>query len=98
MKKKDPSLNREQLGHLLLRYKTILKPPQASVEKEAVAVITEVTGITLTTAQLSYTVHTRTLTIKAPSLLRSELYLKREVILSTLRQRLGEQSAPTTLI
>jgi dienelactone hydrolase len=98
MKKKDPSQSSAQLGNLLLRYKKILKPPQASVEKEAIVVIKEVCGLELQVGQISYTVATRTLYIKAPSLLRSELLMRRTGILEALRSRLGDDSYPTTIL
>jgi hypothetical protein len=98
MKKKDPSDNDRQLGRLLERYKTILKPPQASVEKECIVVIEELTGIVLRPHQVRYTVPTRTLTIKAPSILRSELSLHKAAILNALKKRLGHSTTPTTII
>lgn len=98
MRKKDPNESEHQLGNLLLKYKALLKPPQASVEKECIKVIQEVTRIELLPHQVSYTVSTRTLNIKAPSLLRSELMLHREAILGGLKRQLGEKSAPTTLL
>jgi hypothetical protein len=98
MKKKDPSDNDRQLGRLLERYKTLLKPPQASVEKECILVIEELTGIALRPHQVRYTVSTRTLTVKAPSLLRSELSLHRLDLLEAFKNRLGATVAPTTII
>ena len=98
MQKKDPSQNNAQLGNLLERYKKIFKPPQASVEKEAVAVIKDICGFELLPHQLVYTVATKTLYVKAPSLVRSELLMQRERIVAELRQRLGDGSAPTTIL
>jgi len=98
MRKKNPGENSAQLGNLLERYKKIFKPPQASVEKEAIVVIADVCGITLQPHQLSYTVATKTLYVKAPSLLRSELFMRRTAILEALKGRLGEGNCPTTLL
>lgn len=98
MKKKDPNDSVHQLGNLLLKYKTLLKPPQASVEKECISIIKSLTGMELLPHQLSYTVSTRTLVLKTPSLIRSELMMQREVILRELRLQLGEKNAPLSLI
>lgn len=98
MKKKNPNESVHQLGNLLARYKAILKPPQASVEKECLMVIKEVSGIELLPHQVSYTVSTRTLVLKTPSLLRSELMLHRQAILTELKKRLGEKGSPDTLL
>lgn len=98
MKKKDPNESVHQLGNLLARYRAILKPPQASVEKECLVVIKDVTGIELRSHQVSYTVSTRTLVLKTPSLLRSELMLHRQAILLELKKRLGEKGSPDTIL
>lgn len=97
-KRKDPNQNKSQLGNLLERYKKIIKPPQATVEKEAVVIIAEITSITLLPHQLSYTVASKTLVIKAPSIIRSELRVHHSVIVGELQRRLGAQNAPTTII
>jgi len=96
--KKDPTQNENQLGNLLARYKKIFKPPQASVEKECIAVIIEVCGITLLPHQIEYQVATKTLQLKTPSLLRSELKLKSGLILAELAKRLDASTTPTTLL
>lgn len=96
--KKDPTNNHQQLGNLFLRYKHLLKPPQSSVELAAIKTIERVTGITLTRSQLVYTVSTRTLIIKAPSLIRSELSLSHSQILAALVEDLGVGNAPLHLI
>jgi hypothetical protein len=98
MKKKDPNESKHQLGNLLLKYKSLLKPPQASVEKECIVAITTVTGITLLPHQVSYSVASKTLVLKTPSLLRSELMLRRVDILEECKRRLGEKGGPETLL
>lgn len=98
MEKKDPRLNTEQLGNLLLRYKKIFKPPQSSVVKEAIQVIFDVTGLSVAPHQLEYTVATKTLFIKAPSILKNEIKQHHSAIKETLTKRLGEGNAPTTIL
>lgn len=96
--KKDPTNNKQQLGQLLERYKRLLKPPQASVEKEAISVIAAVSGITLTSTQVRYTPSTRTLAITAPSVIRSELLRITPTLLSQLQNELGAGHAPLHII
>lgn len=96
--KKDPTNNKQQLGQLLERYKKILKPPQASVEKEAISVIVAETGITLTATQVRYTPSTRTLAITAPSVIRSELLRVAPTLLSELKNELGAAHTPLHII
>ena len=98
MKKKDPTENNNQLGNLLQRYKKCFTPPQASVEKECIIVIKKICDIGLLPHQVSYTVATRTIAIKAPSLLRSELRFHHEAILIELKKYLGDKNSPNTII
>lgn len=83
---------------LLDRYRERLRPPQASVEKVVVAVIQEEIGISLRPEQVSYTVATKTLVLRVPSVLKTELLTKRQTILSVTKQRLGRHNAPETLL
>lgn len=96
--RKDPAENSTQLGNLLERYKKIFQPPQASVVKEAIVVIEMITTIKLLPQQLTYSVGTKTLIIKAPSVLRSELMPHHQTIIKELQTRLGAQNAPHTLL
>jgi hypothetical protein len=97
-KRKDPLENKNQLGNLLERYKKLIKPPQATVEKEAIVVIEGLTTIKLLSHQLTYTVGSRTLIIKAPSIICSELRVHHPVIIKELQRRLGAQNAPITIL
>lgn len=90
--------NESQIGNLLLRYKKHLKPPQASVEKEAIEVIQEITGFLLKVDQVTYTVSSRTLHLQIPSLLKSELKPQYPNILLTLKSRLTAAHSPTTIL
>jgi len=96
--KKDPTFDTNQLGNLLERYKKVLKPPQASMEKECLEVIKEITTLELNPKQIKYTVGTKTISITAPSILRSELKRSHPEIIKALQKRLGAQNAPTTII
>lgn len=84
----------KQVGDLFEKYKTRFKAPQASVEKECIAVIKEVSGFILTSDQVSYTVSTRTISVRVPSILKSELRFHQQVILQELENRLGKDGCP----
>jgi hypothetical protein len=98
MRRKDPADNQNQLGNLLDRYKHIFKPPQATVEKEAIVVIFEIVHLTVTESQVKYSVGTQTLAITAPSLIRSEIKQHQNAVLLELQKRLGVKNAPKTII
>lgn len=86
-----------QISNLLAKYKQTLRPPQASVEATAVAMITKVTGLQLTATQVSYTPASRTLRLQVPSVMRSELLRHKPAILAGLRADLGATHAPTDI-
>jgi hypothetical protein len=96
--KKSPTNNEQQLGNLLARYKDHFKPPQASVVKECLEVIQDVTGIVLEQKHLTYMVSNKTLTVQTSSLIRSELKTKHQVITKELEKRLGAHNAPKVII
>lgn len=96
--KKDPTQNASQLGNLLAKYQKLFKPPQATVEKACIEVIADVCGVTLLPHQVEYNVATKTLQLKTPSLLRSELKMKSQLVLDELAKRLDASTTPTTLL
>jgi hypothetical protein len=83
---------------LFERYRKTLKAPQSSVEKIARTVIYKQTGYNLSSTQVSYTVATRTLHLRVPSLLRQHILLKQREILTVVETLLPTGSAPETLL
>jgi hypothetical protein len=75
-----------------------LKPPQKTVEKMVCEVVSEVCHISLESHQVRYTVYSRTVSIQAPSIIKTEIQSAQNVLLDRLKQRLGAASAPTTLL
>lgn len=83
---------------LFEKYRKTLQAPQKTVELEAIRVIGELIHITLKEHQVVYTPSSRILAIKAPSILKQEVALQREAVLSELKRRLGAKNAPQTLL
>lgn len=83
---------------LFEKYRKTLQAPQKTVELEGIRVIGELTNITLREDQIEYTPSTRILFIKAPSLIKQEVKMKNNNILSELKKRLGAKSAPQTIL
>jgi len=86
------------VGDLFDKYRTLFKAPQATVEKEFLIVVTEVTGYKLALGQISYTVSTRTISLRVPSIMKSELKFHYSKILQTLENRLGVDGSPKVII
>lgn len=89
--------NMKKIGDLFEKYRKHFKPPQASVEKECVRVIKEVTGFDVSLEQLEYKVNSRTLNLKVSSLLKSELRFHHQAIIDLLKERLGSETAPKNI-
>ena len=83
---------------LFAKYKTTLQAPQKTVELETILIVGEMLGITLKENQVAYTVSSRVLHIKAPSVIKQEVQLKNPTILAELKKRLGVKSAPLTIL
>lgn len=88
-----PTPGPKKLSNLFTKYKNTLRAPEGAVCTEAIVVIDELLGITITKAQLSYSPHNRTLHIKN-GMLRSEILPHATEICAHLKGRLGAQSAP----
>jgi hypothetical protein len=84
-----------RLGDLYERYRTKIKAPQASVEKECLVIIKELTQFDLKLSQLEYTVSTRTISLRVPSILRTEILFRKTEILEKLKAHLGADNCPT---
>ena len=85
----------KRLGDLFERYRKNIKAPQASVEKECLVIINELMQFDLQISQIEYTVSTRKLSLRVPSVLRTEVLLKKTEILEKLKAHLGADSCPT---
>lgn len=88
----------KRVGDLFEKYRVRLRPPQASVEKECIQVIKEVTGFDITAGQISYRVSTKTISLHVPSILKSELCFYHQAILRELANRLGKDNCPTLIL
>jgi hypothetical protein len=86
------------IKNLFEKYRKTLQAPQKTVELEGIRIIGEMTNITLREDQLEYTVSTRVLSVKAPSLIKQEIKMKQQAVLDELKNRLGAKSAPQTIL
>lgn len=83
---------------LFEKYRKTLQAPQKTVEMEAIRVVGEMLHINLKEDQVKYTVSSRVLAVKAPSLIRQEVAMKQKEVLAELKKRLGDKNAPQTIL
>ena len=98
MKKKPAHENKEHLSNLLDRYKKRFRPPQASVEKVVIASVERVTGIALQATEVEYTPSTKTIHLRVPSILKTELKAKEMLIIDAVKKDLPREDVPTLFI
>jgi hypothetical protein len=83
----------KHISDLFQRYKNTLKPPQSSVIKEFIVVCEKITQHPLTPEQCEYLLNTRTIYLRVPSVLKSEILQQKPQLLTALKQQL-QQHAP----
>ena len=98
MRKKPPTENSSQLGNILARYKNRFKPPQSAVEKVVIEGVAAVAGFALKKEQVAYTVSSKTVTFKVPSIIKSEIKAKHKELSVYLSAHLPESDVPKVLL
>ena len=83
-----------RINDLFLKYKKILKAPQGIVITTCIEVLHDMFHITLTKEQFLYKPNSKTLSINTSGIIKSEIILKKKLILKQLEVQLGEKSAP----
>ena len=96
MTKRDGEL--KQLGSLFAIYKERLQAPQKTVIDETLVVVEAITGVHLERRHCSYTPQSRTLTFTCAAPLRQEIKRHESAIKELLVERLGQKSAPKTIL
>jgi hypothetical protein len=87
-----------KISNLFEVYKKRLRAPQKSVVAAATEVVEDVLGIILKENVCEYSPSSRILRINASGPLKSEIFLHKEEILTHLKGRLGDTSAPTQIL
>jgi len=82
---------------LFAKYKNTLVAPQKTVEMEVIRVVGEVVGITLTEAQVTYTVSTKAVTLRVSGMIKQEVRVKNKEVIAELQKRLGVKNAPSQI-
>ncbi len=86
-----------KISKLLSHYKDRFSAPESVVLDTLSEVLTDL-GFSVPKNTSSYSPTTKIITIKNSGMLRSEILIQKKVILTHLRGRLGERSAPKDII
>ncbi len=90
--------NIKKVGDLFAKYKQRLVAPEASVINSFVEVVQELLELDINPKKVSYSPSTRVISINGGGPLKTEIKLNQKEILAHLKGRLGEKSAPQTII
>jgi len=86
------------LGSLFEKYRLQLKAPQGSVKKAFCEVVHDLFGFAVKDSDIEYSTHNKIITLKVRGPMKSEILMRKDEILAHLKGRLGEKSAPTSII
>ena len=88
----------KKVSDLFESYRKRLRPPQKSVLRVFVEVVEELLSIQLDIEKLDYSVASKTIHLRVPSPVRSEVKLHEKELLAHLKARLGGLGAPKHLV
>lgn len=87
-----------KLGDLFEKYRKTLQAPEKTVITCFCEVVTDVIGVNVPPKNVRYTVYSKTLSVTVAGPLKSEIQLRKEEILTHMKGRLGEKSAPQEIL
>jgi hypothetical protein len=86
------------VSDLFKKYAQTLRAPQGIVTTAFIEAVREVCGANLTKSQCTYSVPTRTLSVHASGMIKTEISLKKRDILKHMKDTVGEKSVPVDIL
>lgn len=86
------------ISNLFKKYTQTLKAPQGTVITQFIESVECVLHIPIKKEQCSYNVSTKTISLHTPGMVKTEILLHKEEILTALKHTLGEKSAPQNIL
>ena len=87
-----------KISNLFDVYKKRLKAPQGTVIDAFIEIVTDLISVTLTKKQCSYSVFNKILYLNVSGPAKMEILIHKKEILTHLKGRLGEKSAPKNIL
>lgn len=97
-KKKQRGQGIIKVSNLFEKYKKTLRAPQKTVVVNFIIVVEDLLGKTLREDQCAYKPSSKTLSVNASGMFKTEIQRSKEKILLKMREVLGEKSAPTNIL
>ncbi len=87
-----------KVSDLFAKYKAVLKAPQGVVVAAFQEVIFELLGVRIAKEHCTYSVGSKTLSVRVAGMIKSEIKLQKKLILSKMAEKLGEKSVPREIL
>lgn len=87
-----------KISDLFKKYRDTLSAPQGVVVNAFIVVIEERFGVALRKDQCTYSVASKTLTVRISGMVKTEILLQKQSILKKLVEILGAKSAPKEIL
>lgn len=87
-----------KLSALFEKYKQTLRAPQGAVIDCFCEVVEDLVGVPIQKSDVSYAVHTQTLSVRSRGPIKSEIKLRKKEILTHMQGRLGAKGAPLEIL
>lgn len=88
----------KHITNLFDSYRTRLIAPKRTIIEAFIEVVSDLYGFTVGAEEIAYTPATRTLSLRSPGPLKTEVLLRKEEILAHLTGRLGQKNAPKDIV
>lgn len=88
----------KKLSALFDVYVKRLSAPQRTVVDGFCEAVESVLGVSLDSTHISYTPASRTITLRLPGAIKSEILLQKKVILEAVEKKLGQKNTPRDII
>jgi len=88
----------KRVADLFEVYRKRLRAPQKTVVQSFQEVVNDVCGIVLKKDTVSYATNSRTISLKVPGQIKTEIMFKKDEILVHLKGRLGPKNAPEHIV
>lgn len=97
-KKKQRGQGIVKISDLFKKYAETLQAPQGVVVDAFIDAVHVVLGVRLEKEQCSYTVQTKTLMVRAPGIIKTEIKKQQKQLLDHMRETVGAKSIPKTIL
>lgn len=87
-----------KLSDLFKKYTDVLKAPQGTVVNAFIEVIFEVLGIRIEKDNCTYSVASKTLSVRVPGMIKSEITLQKKLILQKMAEKIGQKNVPKEIL